>query len=59
MVKASNALFIKLGEAGNLEKDCIENENTIRLGFHNPHHEDCLKGNWDILENYWMHHKKN
>lgn len=58
MIKASNALFIKLGEGGNWEKDCIENENTIRLGFHNPHHEECINGKWDILDKYWSKHKK-
>lgn len=58
MIKPSNALFIKLGEGGNWEKDCIEIENTIRLGFHNPHHEDCLKSNWNILEKYWTKRKK-
>jgi hypothetical protein len=58
MIKASNALFIKLGEAGNWEKDCIEIDNTIRLGFHNPHHEECINGNWAVLEKYWAKHKK-
>lgn len=59
MIKASNALFIKLGGKGNWEKDCIEKENTIKLGFHNPYHNECLNGNWDIIENYWLQHKKN
>lgn len=57
-VKASNALFIKLGSKGNWEKDCIENQNTIRLGFHNPFHKDCLAGNWNVVEKYWIKRKK-
>jgi len=57
-VKASNALFIKLGSKGNWEKDCIENQNTIRLGFHNPFHKDCLTGNWNVVEKYWIKRKK-
>ena len=51
-IKASSALFIKLGPKGSWEKKCIEEENTIRLGFHNPHHEDCLRSNWEKVEEY-------
>ncbi|MCB0747649.1 MAG: hypothetical protein KDC90_09310, partial [Ignavibacteriae bacterium] len=57
-IKASSALFIKLGPKGSWEKKCIEEENTIRLGFHNPHHEDCLRSNWEKVEEYWSKHKK-
>lgn len=44
--------FIKLGNKGSWEKECIEN-NTIRLGYESPHHEDCLNGNWDSVWSYW------
>ncbi|MDP3829653.1 MAG: hypothetical protein Q8Q47_00195, partial [Ignavibacteriaceae bacterium] len=58
MINASKALFIKLGEGGKWEQDCIENKNTIRLGFNNPFHDKCINGNWDILEEYWSKQKK-
>ncbi len=37
-----NILFIKLGLGGEWEKDCIETDGTIRLGFNEASHELCL-----------------
>jgi hypothetical protein len=46
--------FIKLGQKGLWESDCIEGTSPwIRLGFPNPHHADCLAGNWAVLRAYW------
>jgi hypothetical protein len=45
--------FIKLGKGGIWAKTCIE-ENTIRLGYDSPHHQDCLEKQWDLVRNYWL-----
>ncbi len=45
--------FIKLGEGGEWEQSCIQ-ENTIRLGYDSPHHQDSLTGNWDEVRKYWL-----
>ena len=50
--------YIKLGRKGEWEKSCIEETNTIRLGYHSPHHIDCLNGNWDAVRDYWLQHRK-
>ncbi len=51
--------FIKLGRGGMWERDCIEGATpSVRFGFNNPHHEDCLRGNWDVLEQYWRTRKR-
>lgn len=57
-IEAKNALFIKLGSKGSWEEDCIEKSNTIKLGFNNPYHKECLEGKWDIVEKYWSTQKK-
>ena len=43
----SKALYIKLGRGGNWESECIEEDQTIRLGYHNIPHDLCLQGKWD------------
>lgn len=58
-VEAKKALFIKLGSKGHWEEDCIEKSNTIRLGFNNPFHNECIEGKWKIVEKYWNKKKKN
>jgi hypothetical protein len=44
-ISASKALFIKLGEGGKWEKECIEN-GLLRLGYQESEHELCKAGNW-------------
>ncbi|MFM1897359.1 MAG: hypothetical protein RLZZ385_2433 [Pseudomonadota bacterium] len=44
-VIADKALFIKLGEGGEWESECITN-GTLRLGYHSLPHEACLSSNW-------------
>ncbi|KAF0151543.1 MAG: hypothetical protein FD143_1842 [Ignavibacteria bacterium] len=57
-IEAKNALFIKLGSKGHWEKDCIEKSNTIKLGFNNPFHSECLEGKWKNVEKYWAKRRK-
>lgn len=46
--------FIKLGYKGSWEKSCIEEENTIRIGYESPHHEECLNGKWEPVRQFWL-----
>ena len=58
IVEAKDVKFIKLGNSGDWEKHCIEsNKPSIRLGFMNPHHQECLDGDWDYIKKYWLKSK--
>jgi hypothetical protein len=53
-ITADEVRFIKLGEKGRWEKECIEGlEPCIRLGFATGHHAESLAGNWKVLTDYW------
>lgn len=54
---SSKAFYIKLGESGGWADNCIKNS-TLRLGFNNPHHNQCLEGDWDLIRNYWRNKGK-
>lgn len=45
-IDASNALYIKLGESGMWEADCIRG-GTLRLGYRELPHELCSQGRWE------------
>jgi hypothetical protein len=49
--------FIKLGKNGEWEDSCIS-DNTIRLGYQSPHHNECVNGNWDSVQQYWLNLRK-
>ena len=53
----SEVRFIKLGGGGKWEKDCIDS-GTIRFGFDNPYHEECVAGDWEPLEKFWRTQKR-
>lgn len=58
-INPSEVRFIKLGRGGMWERDCIEGAApSVRFGFDNPHHEDCLLGDWNVLEQYWRARKR-
>lgn len=50
--------FIKLGSGGKWEESCIQQENTIRLGYSSPFHQECLNGHWDKVGKFWLEHRK-
>lgn len=55
MITPTEVRFIKLGTRGGWEHECIESTKpTIRLGFVNPYHEDCLKGKWDRVLRFYL-----
>jgi len=46
-----NILYIKLGEEGKYEKECIEKNNTIKIGYREINHELCISKKWDDVLN--------
>jgi hypothetical protein len=57
-IKASKVLFIKLGRKGIWEKECIEMNQTLCLGYREVDHSECLKGNWKASQDYYLNVKK-
>ena len=53
-IQATSAYFIKLGRGGKWEEECILCDKTIKLGFNNPLHSECLAGEWHKIHEYWM-----
>ena len=45
-IAPTNVLFIKLGERGVWESQCIQN-GTLRLGYREVPHDLCMRGQWD------------
>ncbi len=51
MQNPKNILFIKLGEKGSYEQECIEKNSSIKLGYEKIDHNLCIKGQWDDVNN--------
>ncbi len=49
-IRPMHALYIKLGQGGSWENECINETSTLRLGYQEASHELCLKGNWDVVQ---------
>lgn len=48
-IEATKALYIKLGEGGKYERGCIEEHQTLRLGYQEAPHALCLERRWDEI----------
>ena len=57
-VKANKVLFIKLGEKGEFEKECITKNQTLRLSFHEVDHELCKNKEWEKVKQFYLTEKK-
>lgn len=53
-IRAPKVLFIKLGEGGKFERECIEEKQTLRLDYRGANHDLCLKKGWKTLHEYFM-----
>ncbi len=53
-ISPKNVLFIKLGEHGGYEKECIIESQTLRLGYKEIDHQSCLRKDWPIIYNYYI-----
>lgn len=47
MINATKCLYIKLGEKGEFENQCIEMDSGIMLSYKQYDHQACLERNWD------------
>lgn len=56
-IKFKRAFFIKLGNGGEWEQDSIE-KSLVRLGFDNPHHNDCLDRNYESIRYHFSEVKE-
>lgn len=54
MFQPTEVRYIKLGHGGKWEDRCLNHDQTIMLGYENPHHRDALNGNWDDVYNFWL-----
>lgn len=52
-IKPTKVLFVKLGQGGSYEKDCIENDQTLRLGYREVDHQLCISQDWTAVHNYF------
>lgn len=52
IIQPDGIRFIKLGEGGCWEAECIQN-GTLRLGFASDQHTESLRGDWDAVYDYW------
>jgi len=49
-INPPTAFYIKLGEGGCWERDCIQQHHTLRIGYHEVPHEACQRGQWDEVK---------
>ena len=60
LLKRTTAVrYIKLGDGGRWESDCIDKEGAIRLGYQSPFHVSSVSGDWGAVEAYWITQVKN
>lgn len=50
-VHATTLLYIKLGQSGEWENECTKN-GTLRLGYYEIPHADCIASNWDRVREH-------
>ena len=50
MQSPTNIQFIKLGERGSFEKECVEARGILKLGYNEIDHSLCAKGDWGAVE---------
>src|SRR5690606_10495064 len=53
-IQANKVLVIKLGQGGKLERECIESNKTLRLGYREVDHKLCIKGQWAKVHDYFI-----
>jgi hypothetical protein len=57
-IKVNKVLYIKLGQGGEFEQECIEKLQTLRLGYREVDHQLCLDRKWDKVYEYFVNEKK-
>lgn len=56
-VAASKAYFIKLGERGEWEAECLR-DGTLKFGYRETPHELCLAADWEQVREIWRSIRK-
>lgn len=51
--KVGNALFIKLGQGGKFEKECIE-KNILKIGYNDADHNLCSRNKWQKIKDFYV-----
>jgi len=51
-IKASKVLFIKLGQGGEYETECILKNQTLKLGYQEIDHQLCVQKKWDKVHQF-------
>jgi len=57
----SKALFIKLGQGGDFEDECIKKRQILKIDYREANHDLCLRGKWEKLKEFFtdkMHYQK-
>ncbi|MBU1630171.1 hypothetical protein KKD88_03795 [Patescibacteria group bacterium] len=50
LLTPTKVLFIKLGEGGLYEKECIERRNILKIGYKEISHDLCVSGKWNEVK---------
>lgn len=53
-ITAERSLYIKLGRSGKWESECINDLNTLRLGFNEADFDACARSDWKVVENNFL-----
>lgn len=53
-INCNQIIYIKLGEGGDWEKECLMEQPSIRIGFIGVDERDCLNGDWEKVRNYFI-----
>ena len=56
-ITAKKVLFIKLGDAGKWEEDCIK-QGELKIGFLSADFKTCLNGKWGKISDYYSTRKE-
>ncbi len=51
-IKADKSLYIKLGQGGKWEEECLKQNQTLRLGYQKIPHDLCLQGKWSEVRRF-------
>jgi 5-methylcytosine-specific restriction endonuclease McrA len=53
-IKPTKVMYIKLGRGGKYEEECIEKMQTLRLGYVEENHAQCLAGKWQAIKRHFQ-----
>ena len=54
--KVEKTLFIKLGQGGEFEEECIR-KNILKIGYNDVDHDLCLQNGWQQMRDYFINER--